>query len=128
MFTSVVETAIRELRETFPGVDLDVIADGQGGAAVTTGDMWIGDGFAPTRSWVAFAITFQYDAADVYPHFLRPDLSRADGSHDLGAGMSRATWRGSPAVQVSRRSNAKMPGVDTAAIKLTKVLEWLRSR
>lgn len=128
MLTEAVETAIRELRESFPDVGFDVVPDNQGGTVVTARDLWIGDGFVPNRSWVAFAITFQYDAADVYPHFLRPDLTRTNGSPELGEAMSRGTWLSAPAIQVSRRSNAMVPGVDTAAIKLTKVLEWLRSR
>ena len=38
------------------------------------------------------------------------------------------TFEGRPAMQLSRRSNRLDPETDTEAIKLHKVLTWLRSR
>jgi hypothetical protein len=58
---------------------------------------------------------------------VRPDLSRIDGKA-LGEGLGHAQFRGQAAVQISRRSNKLNPATDTAALKLLKVLKWLRSR
>jgi hypothetical protein len=126
MLTPEVEQAILELRASCPGVGFEVAEDGNGGALVTGTDFFIGDRFRPSRSWVAFAITFQYPATDVYPHFMRADLQRADGTPIAADGLSLGVWRGAPAVQISRRSHGWKQGLDTAAIKLMKVLEWLR--
>jgi hypothetical protein len=88
----------------------------------------LGEKYAPSASWVGFAIGFQYPASDVYPHFVRSDLARVDG-RPLGEAMTTGhTWNAGPAVQVSRRSHKWDRSADTAAIKLAKVLEWIRSR
>jgi len=125
MLAPAVQQAIRELEESFPGIDFRVVADGQGGAGVTGHEFLLGDRFKPDRSWIGFAITFQYPAADVYPHFMRPDVTRLLGGPIPGDGLSLANWQGTAAVQISRRSNGWNQQLDTAAIKLTKVLSWL---
>ncbi len=79
------------------------------------------------ETWIGFLITFQYPYADVYPHFVRHDLKRADG-HPLGQGLAPAQFRNQPAIQVSRKSNKLNPATDTACLKLLKVLQWLRSQ
>jgi len=128
MLTAEVERAIQELRESFPDHELSFVEDDQGGARVTMQAFATGAALKPETTWVGFAITFQYPAADVYPHFLRQDLTRADGRALEGEGISRAPWNGTPAIQLSRRSNRWRAGHDTAAIKLAKVLDWLRTR
>jgi hypothetical protein len=128
MLSPDVERAIQELRESFPGHDLAYVEDGQGGARVTMQGFATGADLKPETTWVGFAITFQYPATDVYPHFVRPDLARSDGRALEGEGMSVAAWDGKPAIQLSRRSNRWRQGQDTAAIKLTKVIDWLRTR
>ncbi len=122
-----VDKAIAEIRETFAGKQVDVTEDGQGGARVRVHDMHIGDQYKPSTSWVEFAITFQYPAADVYPHFFVGGVTRVDGG-ELGGEFQQVDWNGAPATQLSRRSNRMNQDVDTAAIKLTKVLAWVRSR
>lgn len=91
-------------------------------------DLDVGDQYAPSTGWLGFLITFQYPNADVYPHFLDPDVHRVDGAA-LGEGFqpSNNFWERA-ATQVSRRSNRWNPAVDTAAIKLARVLEWIRSQ
>ena len=74
-----------------------------------------------------FAISFQYPYADIYPLFVRPDLTRADGQPH-GEGITPASFESEPALQLSRRSNHLNPEVDTATLKVTKVIEWLRTR
>jgi hypothetical protein len=126
--TPEVEGARRELERAFPGSGVDVEPDPEGGAWVVVNDLSVGPIYEIEATWVGFQITFQYPRADVYPHFLDGALRRRDGKA-LGQGFSGAMeWRGRPAVQVSRRSNRLEPSTDTAATKLAKVLEWVRTK
>jgi hypothetical protein len=128
MLTPDVAEAIEQIKATFDGHPVTVREDGDGGAYVTVDGIDPGSVYSQSETWVGFCITFQYPDADVYPHFVRNDLSRADG-RELGEGMTRnATFDSRSAVQVSRRSNHRNPAFDTAAIKLLKVIEWLRNR
>ena len=57
-----------------------------------------------------------------------PDLAlaRSDGG-GLGEGFGTASFRGQPAIQISRKSNRLNPDTDTAALKLLKVVKWMKS-
>jgi hypothetical protein len=79
-------------------------------------------------TWLGFTIPFNHPSADVYPHFIRPDLGRRDGGPVLAESMQSTTWEGQPAIQLSRRSNRWHPATDTAAKKALKVLHWLQNR
>ena len=126
--TPEVRSALDQIAEAFAGCRLDAVEDGQGGALVTLHDVPLGGGpFQQPDTWVGFHITHTYPYADIYPHFVRHDLSRSDG-RALGQGMSIGSYRNQPAVQVSRRSNRQDPTTDTALLKLCKVLRWLESR
>jgi hypothetical protein len=126
--TPTVEEAIEEIRNTFEGATLTVKDDGEGGAYVTVEPVDPGTPYAQRETWIGFHITAQYPYSDVYPLFVRPDLRRADGT-PLGEALSPGgTFGGRPAVQVSRRQNHLDPTVDTAALKVLKVLRWLASR
>lgn len=122
-----VATAIQEIREALPDCTVEVTDDGQGGAFLCISPLDLGDAYKQGDTWIGFQITFQYPYSDVYPHFVRGDLARADAA-TLGDGTSPTTWQGRPAIQLSRRSNNLDPNTDTAVLKLLKVLEWLRSR
>jgi len=127
-----VQRAIEEIRSTFPGSHLDIQPDQDGGAFVRTSHLMIGDQYDPEHSWCAFRITFQYPFADIYPHFFVPALSRKDGK-PLGESFHiNNQWQHAagtePATLVSRRSNRRDPATETAALKLAKVLDWIRSR
>jgi hypothetical protein len=129
-----VEQAIEEIRNAFPEQEhrLDADPDEEGGAYIKVHDLFVGDQYEPSLSWIAFRITFQYPYADVYPHFCIASLKRKDGA-GVGAGFNlNQTWntpRGSePAILMSRRSNRLNPESDTAALKLAKVLDWMRTR
>ena len=98
-----------------------------GGAIVEINPVDVGPVFSPQETWMKFAISFQYPHADIYPLFVRPDLVRTDGQQH-GEGISLTSFEGEPALQLSRRSNHLNPEIDTAAIKVTKVIEWLRTR
>ncbi len=82
--------------------------------------------------WVGFQIVFQYPFADVYPHYFPAELRRTDGN-GLGEGFHANNTFTRPsgsetAMMVSRRSNKRDPATETAAIKLAKVIDWIRSR
>lgn len=126
--TPEVEAAVAEIRQSFAGHQVDVDPEEQGGAHVVVHDLFIGERFAPSQSWVGFTINFQYPRSDVYPHFIDPNIRRADGSA-FGQGISGpADWQNRKGIQISRRSNHWDPSRDTAALKLAKVLEWLRNQ
>jgi hypothetical protein len=127
--TAAITEAVEEVRETFADATVTFDSDGNGGAWVVIDSVPLGPVYVQNSSWIAFQITFPYPEADVYPHFLRPDLRRTDGAA-LGAGFSLARWglSGDPGMQLSRRSNRLNPAVDTAATKALKVLKWLNEQ
>ena len=122
--TPEVERAITELRATFDTATVTAREDGEGGAYVRIDFVDPGLQYAQRQTWIGFRITSQYPYADVYPLFVRPDLTRNDGQ-ELGQGFSRVTFEDRPAIQVSRRSNRLNPASDTAALKVLKVLSWM---
>lgn len=127
-----VEEAIGEVRASFASHKVDVEADDQGGAFARVHDVPIGSGFMPNLSWIGFQITFQYPFADVYPHFLRSDLARANGqplAKPLNPGSAFPLPSGAvSAVLLSRVSRNRDPLTDTAVVKLAKVIDWLRAQ
>ena len=125
--TAEVADAIEEIRSHFDETVATVIEDGQGGAYILVEEVDLGEKYYPARSWIGFQVTFQYPYSDVYPHFVRGDLSRADGAA-LGEATSAGQFQGRQAIQVSRRSNHVNPATDTALLKLLKVIDWIRSR
>lgn len=127
-----VQQAIDEIQNAFPGVTLDIELDAEGGAFVKVHEFDLGSQYEPQRSWSAFRITFQYPFADIYPHFFVPILRRKDGK-PLGEGFhSNNQWQhpggNEPATMVSRKSNRRDAATETAALKLAKVLDWIRSQ
>jgi hypothetical protein len=124
--------AIAEIQMRFPGHTVESEGDSEGGAFVIVQGLDIGGQYEPDRSWVGFRITFQYPFADVYPHYLVSELKRRDG-RGLGEAFHpnhrfEPPAGAKPATMVSRRSNRRDPATETAALKLAKVLEWIRSR
>ncbi len=122
-----VAKAIEEIRCTFEGCDVEAEADGSGGAIVVVQGVPMGCPYVQTEIWFGFRITFQYPYSDVYPHFTDADLARSDGG-SLGGGFGTASFQGQPAIQISRRSNRLNPEADTAALKLLKVVTWMKSQ
>ena len=126
-----VQQAVDEIRSAYPENKLDVLPDEEGGAFVKVHDLFVGKQYQPESSWVAFRITFQYPFADVYPHHCVANLARKNGGA-LGEGFSQSIWK-SPAgnessTMISRRSNRLNAATDTAALKLVKILDWMKSK
>ena len=122
-----VAQAIEELRSTFEACNVEVEADGAGGALVVVRGVPLGCPYVQANAWFGFHVTYQYPYADVYPHFTNAELARSDGS-GLGSGFGSASFRGQPAIQISRRSNGLNPETDTAALKLLKVVKWMKEQ
>ena len=125
-----VQRAIDQIRATFVDYALDIDADGQGGAFVRVNGLVFGPAFSPNVGWIAFHIVFNTPHADVYPHYLPPEFKRADDK-PLGEGFQKKEMKlgrfTGPATMVSRRSKRWTPAHDTAALKLLKVLDWIRA-
>src|SRR5437762_2181603 len=103
--SAAVTKAIEEIQSSFPNWAVEAEPDGSGGAFVLLQKVPLGPPYSQADTWIAFQITFQYPYADVYPHFTRPDLTRADGK-PLGEGLGGgAQFRNRSAIQISRRSN-----------------------
>jgi hypothetical protein len=130
--TAQVAEAVREIRAAFPSHQVNFIGDDQGGAFVRVDGVEIGSAFTPNTSWIGFQITFQYPFADVYPHYLRADLARVNRQAFVQPFHSGHTfsWPGGEetSLMVSRRSKYQYPAVETVAIKLSKVVDWLRQQ
>lgn len=125
--TPEVQRAIAEIEQTFSGHPIEVEVEAQGGAYVIVHDLPLGEQYLPSTSWLGFTISYMYPHADVYPHYLDASLRRVDGLVQ-GAGLQfPVNWRNRQVIQVSRRSNRWNATIDTAATKLSKVLEWLRN-
>jgi hypothetical protein len=125
--TEPVAAAVAEIERGMSEVAWEVREDGAGGAVLIGQGASLGGVWEQSDTWIGFRIPFNYPYADVYPHFVRGDLRRRDGG-PLGDAMSATTFEGMPAIQLSRRSNHRVPGIETAVIKLLKVLSWLRER
>ena len=122
-----VEQAVKGLRHCFGDAKVVAHAKDDGGAVVTIDPIDLGPGYSPQQTWIKFAIGFQYPYADIYPLFVRPNLARSDGQPH-GEGIAEASFEDKAALQVSRRSNRLNHAIDTAALKVTKVIQWLKEQ
>ena len=116
--------AIAEIRSAFPDCPVTATPD-NGGAYVVIENVSLPEIYGQESTWVGFHITDAYPHADVYPHFVRHDLSRSDGQSLGPAAQADHSFQGRPAIQLSRSSKRLNPATDTALIKLQKVLQWL---
>lgn len=108
--------------------------DGSGGAHVFIDSVDLGTPFAQPVTWVAFHAPHTLPDGDIYPVWLRPDLTRIDGG-PIGkvnaAGQNfmhqNQNWLNEPAVMISLRSIGRDPNLDSPARKLARVLATVRS-
>ena len=133
---SAVKESVRDALESiptgFPDIAVRAFPDGQGGAWVEMLDVPLGAPYAQETTFVAFLLAFNLPGCDIYPLFVRHDLSRLDGQ-PLGEGFqaTRLAWTAEPqprqVTQVSRRTRGAFAS-QTAAQKITKVLDWMYNR
>jgi len=123
-----IKRAIEELQAQFPSlVSWKELSNGSVEVAVHRLDL--GLPYKQQDTWFGFTITPLVEYADVYPHFVRPDLSRMDGAQLGQAFQYNRSFYDKPAVQVSRR--AKMSGPEfpvSPLLKLLKVHKWMLSQ
>ena len=124
---SQVAQAVEEIRCCFPEAEVVARANQDGGCVVTINPIDVGSKYEPQLTWMKFEIAYMYPHADVYPLFLSPELRRTDGNPH-GEGITLAELYREPALQLSRRSNGLNPLIDTAALKITKVIQWFREQ
>jgi hypothetical protein len=126
-----VKLAVADLETAFAGHAVEAVSDGEGGAFVRLADLSFGEQYEPSAGWVVFRITHAHPSCDIYPHYLPEALRRRDGK-PLGEAFHKQEMKLGPftgnATMISRRSNKWNPALDTAGLKLAKVLDWIRSR
>jgi hypothetical protein len=124
-----VEAAVAELQKYYSDrVGVTPLPDG-GAKILISGVALAGGPFLQSETWFGFTITFLHPYADIYPHFVRPDLARRDGAQLNSPIHAGRDFYGQPAVMVSRRTklcNSEHPM--NAVLKLEKVLQWLISQ
>jgi len=74
---------------------------------------------------MGFHIPSQYPYADIYPVFIGSEVRRTDGQAFVAPVTHGAAFEGRAAIQVSRRSSAAQQGLQKAATKVLKVLDFL---
>lgn len=115
------------------GDNVRVVRDGQGGAWIEIAEVQLGNPYAQDSTFVLCLLPFNLPGADVYPLFLRNDLTRRDGNGlGEGFGTTSVNWPGDaqprPVVQVSRRTRGNVFVLQTPRQKIEKVLDWVRTR
>lgn len=131
-----VQQAVAEIRAAFPEATVSAVADESGGAYIEVASVPLGPVYEQSETWIGFQVTHLYPYADVYPHFVRPDLRRKDGGPLGDAGNPGSTgvladgrtFLNRPAIMLSRRSRGTAASTQTALLKLQKVLLWLNDR
>jgi hypothetical protein len=124
--TPAVKAAVDALGRQFEKITFTSMPDGS--VRVKVWGVPLGPPYAQSETWVGFTITALHPYADVYPHFVRPDLSRLDG-RPLNPGIHlNNSYYGEPAVMVSRQTRSVGPGAPCDPLKkVLKVLSWLMS-
>lgn len=128
-----VRDALRTVHDQFGAGRVTSQPDGQGGLWIRIEGLELGSTYVQHETFLVAQLQFSLPAADVYPLFVRPDLARVDGL-PLGEGFSstRTTAPGAEqpiaAVQVSRRTRGGQFRSQTAAMKIEKVMAWIRTR
>lgn len=124
-----VALAIEQLKAQFGDAHVVVTPTPDGGAQVVVESLELGVPFQQAETWCGFSLAPLYPYADVYPHFVRPDLARADGQPLQAPIHVGNSFFGRPAVMVSRRTRLVGPAnPNNALLKLLKVQSWLRSQ
>jgi hypothetical protein len=127
-----VERGVAGIVGVYGAEHVRAVPDDQGGAWVEVTGLDLGAAYTQDTTFLICLLPFNLPGADVYPMFVRADLTRSDGA-PLGEGfqVTQAGWPGEPqprpAVQVSRRTRGDVTA-QTPVQKIEKVLDWIRSR
>lgn len=121
-----VEKALIELRTQFNDVHISVTEDGGGGAYFVIEKVDIGQHFVPSETWLGGHITAAFPFADIYPMYIDAAIKRAGGKAFSAPVVPIPGWQGKPAIQVSRINRAAASEPQSAALKVLRVLDFLR--
>src|SRR5262249_24786763 len=102
--------------------------DGSGGAYAIVHPIDLGPKFVPPSTWIGGHITAQFPDSDIYPVFIGDEVRRVDGASFAAPITPGHSFRGRPALQVSRKTNRLDPQFQTAACKFQKVIYWLTNQ
>ncbi len=127
-----VADGVAEITAAYGAEQVRVVPDGQGGAWVEITRLDPGAAYEQDETFLVCLLPFTLPAADIYPAFVRADLSRRDKQPlGPGFGVTQLQWPGEPharpVVQISRRTKGDFTA-QTPVQKIEKVLTWLRSR
>lgn len=120
--------AINELKIAYGEGNVSAVPDGEGGAYVIVSNLDLGEKYTPSIVWCGFRITHMYPEGQVYPHYLNPDLKRTDGQNYGSGFQSKIQWNNKETIQVSRTSKNWNPALDTAQLKLEKLIAWIKEQ
>jgi len=123
----VVAVAIDEIKAEFTEAVVTFVPDAQGGARVVVDEIELRSPRFQRATWIGFYITFVHPSADIYPHYVRPDLI-VNGSAVAPPLHANHQFLDRPAMMLSRINRNHDPAADTALLKLHKVVEWLNSQ
>lgn len=129
LIVSTIDDALHDLRDRFGEGSVTVLGSDTGGTWVRINDVALGGVWTQKSTFVIVHLATTLPFADIYPVFVRANLSRSDGlplqapvtpGHQAGpTGAHVAT------VQISRRTRGDTSR-QTAGQKVAKVVEWLR--
>ena len=125
-----IENAVEEIRSAFPKTRVNLRSDGHEGVVVLIESVPLASSiYRQLNTWIGFQIGKLYPHGDIYPHYVRGDLSRVDGKPFQAENgfHSGDCFQDRAAVKLSRKSHRWNPTRDTALIKLQKVLQWLNN-
>ena len=122
-----VQKALENVRVSFEPIEWVIEPDGAGGARLRFGPVALSPTYVQRDTWMAAHLVAQLPYADIYPVFLRGDLSRADGTPLVVPLTNGHVFMGQSAVQASRRS-PRRNATETAAMKFQKVLDWVNAQ
>jgi hypothetical protein len=124
--SSEIVAAVVGIREDFPGHCVHAWLNGSGGAYVVIDQVDIGDRWSTQTTWLGFHINYTYPEGDVYPHFLRADLQRAEQGALAAPFNASGEFAGQPATVLSRASHQRDLETFTASRKARSVISFLR--
>lgn len=120
-----IKKAVEEIKSAFPSSavrteDLDGC-----GVCVTIGPLNPGALYEQNEVCIMFEITGAYPAADIYPIFVIPKLTRSDGQN-YRDGLSKTKFKEQDVTQISRRIRSGDLTYETAGFKVKRVWEWTK--
>ena len=130
--TAVIE-AYEAIVAAFPECPATACRMVKAGSGVELSGVALSETYAQADTFMAFRLPFNLSGGDIYPMFMRPDLSRRDRA-PLGAGFALTNLQRTPTdapravIQVSRRTRGGKFLLQTAPQKIMKVLDWVRTR